>query len=302
MDKRYRDCWGKPLFGGQRAVSPRPPSEKAVRGAAWVARVLLCSCLTLLLFGSFPALAETKVERSEGEAYFPSEKNWVYHYTYAFPYLTGQDYTSALINDTYEMALDEMRQLVLPMFANSPDMRFDGKNEVTQDFSVVCNNGLLLSILQTKRQTRGSEGDILTLEPLTFDVSGMYAGESLTLRGVTLIQGGVDPAALEDADPGDYPALAHILDGSSGEMAQALLPLLYERFQSLQEEGVMAPALSQQDFEDAFSPENDFYTDENGNLVFFFPPMLMARPAFSSPTFSFSPGELDDLLAAYWGE
>ena len=21
--------WGKPLFGGQRAVSPRPPSEKA---------------------------------------------------------------------------------------------------------------------------------------------------------------------------------------------------------------------------------------------------------------------------------
>ena len=263
-------------------------------------RFLTVLCALLLL--AAPALAEVTVERMEGEAFFPNEKNWVYHFIYAYPRLTGDDYTTALINDTYEMALDEMVQLVLPMFANSPDMRYDGKNEISHNFSVTCNNGKLLSILQTKLQTRGEEGAILTLEPLTFDVSGMYAGESLTLRGVTLIQGGVDPTALEDADPGDYPALAHILDGSSGEMAQALLPLLYERFQALQEEGVMAPTLSQQDFEDAFSPENDFYTDENGNLVFFFPPMLMARPAFSSPTFSFSPGELDDLLAAYWGE
>ncbi|MBR4539145.1 MAG: hypothetical protein IKO52_09900 [Clostridia bacterium] len=27
-----KSLWGKPLFGGQRAVSPTPPSEKAIKG------------------------------------------------------------------------------------------------------------------------------------------------------------------------------------------------------------------------------------------------------------------------------
>ena len=87
------------------------------------------------------ALADLTVERNEGERYFPDENNWVYHFTYAYPKILGDDYTAALINDTYQMALDEMTNLVLPMFANTPDMRFDGKNEVWHDFAVTCNNG-----------------------------------------------------------------------------------------------------------------------------------------------------------------
>lgn len=258
--------------------------------------------LLVLLLAAVPALAGVTVERNEGEAYFPDEKNWVYHFTYAYPRLVGEDYTTALINDTYQMALDEMVQLVLPMFANAPDMRFDGKNEIAHDFFIQCNNGKLLSVVQTRRQTRGGEGEILTLEPLTFDVSGMYAGESLTLRGVTLIQGGVDPEKLEEASPADYPALAHILDGSSDEMAEALLPLLYKEFQALQASRVIADRWTEQDFEDEFAPTHDFYTDEEGNLVFFFPPTLMETPSFDVPAFFFTPAELDALLAQWWGE
>ncbi len=261
-------------------------------------RFLTALCALLLL--AAPALAEVTVERAEGEAYFPDEKNWVYHFSYAYPRLTGDDYTTALINDTYEMALDEMVQLVLPMFANSPDMRFDGKNEVIHDFTVTCNNGKLLSILQTKLQARGGAGDILTLEPLTFDVSGMYAGESLTLRGVTLILGGADPEKIEELEPEDVPALAHIIDGSSGEMAQALLPRLYAEFQSLQADGVIQDQWTFQDFEDECSPANNFYADDNGNLVFFFPPMMLSSPSFDVPAFAFTPQELDGILADLW--
>ena len=263
-----------------------------------VKRFLTALCALLLL--AVPALGEVTVERQEGEAYFPDEKNWVYHFTYAYPRLIGEDYTTALINDTYEMALDEMAQLVLPMFANSPDMRFDGKNEITHDFSVTCNNGKLLSILQTKAQTRGEEGAILTLEPLTFDVSGMYAGESLTLRGVTLILGGADPESLEDIVPEDVPALSHIIDGSSGEMAEALLPVLYAEFVALQASGVIQPQWTWEDFQEECSPANSFYADEQGKLVFFFPPMMLTAPSFDVPTFSFTPEALDGILAALW--
>ena len=261
-------------------------------------RFLTVLCALLLL--AVPALAEVTVDRMEGEAFFPNEKNWVYHFIYAYPRLTGDDYTTALINDTYEMALDEMVQLVLPMFANSPDMRYDGKNEISHNFSVTCNDGKLLSILQTKAQTRGGEGPILTLEPLTFDVSGMYAGESLTLRGVTLILGGADPEKLEELAPEDVPALAHIIDGSSTEMAEALMPRLYAEFQSLQADGIIQGQWTYEDFEDECSPANNFYADENGNLVFFFPPMMLKSPSFDVPLFSFTPEELDGILASLW--
>ena len=259
-----------------------------------VKRFLCLLAASLLLIS--PALGEMTVERREGERYYPSEKNWVYHFTYAYPHVGGDDYTAALISDTYEMALDEWAQLVLPMFANSPDMRYDGKNEVTHDFTVVCNNGKVLSILQTRIQTRGEDGPLYALDPLTFDVCGMYAGETLTLRGVTLIQAGVDGEMLEDAEPELYPEIAHIIDGSSDEMADALLPLLYEEFVRLQGSGVIAAHWTREDFEDEFNPAQDFYTDDQGRVVFFFQPTLLASPSFDVPVFPFTPAELDDVL------
>ncbi len=257
----------------------------------------LCLCAVSLLLAS-PALGEITVERREGEQYYPSEKNWVYHFTYAYPHVAGDDYTAALINDTYEMALDEWAKLVLPMFANSPDMRYDGKNEVTHDYTIMCNNGKVLSILQTRIPTRGEDGPLYALAPLTFDVGGMYAGETLTLRGVTLIQAGVDGSMLEDVEPELYPEIAHIIDGSSDEMAEALLPILYEEFLGLQEKGVIAAHWTREAFEDEFSPAQDFYTDDQGRIVFFFQPTLLFAPSFDVPVFPFTPAELDAILAS----
>ena len=261
-----------------------------------MAKRFLCFLAAFLLFAA-PALGEMTVERREGEKYYPQEKDWVYHFSYAYPHIAGDDYTSALINDTYEMALNEWAKLMLPMFANAPDMRYDGKNEVIHDFTVVCNNGRVLSILQTRLQTRGEEGSLYALEPLTFDVGGVYAGETLTLRGVTLIQAGVDGDLIEDAEPDMYPEVARVIDGSSDDMAYVLLPVLYECFLQLQEEGVIASHWTQEDFEDKFSPTQDFYTDEENRIVFFFPPALLNEPSFEVPVFPFTPAELNGILA-----
>ena len=257
----------------------------------------LIAALTALLLLATPALGEgLTVTRLEGEAYFPDEKNWVYHFSYAYPYVAGDDYTAAKINDTYQMGLDEMLHLVLPMFANAPDMRFDGHNEVAHDFSVLCNDGRLLSILQYRSQSMGQEGVKYVLDPLTIDVSGFYAGDALTLRGAALVQAGVDPAELEDVLPQDYPEIAALVDGSSSLLSEALLPVLYEEFAALQREGVVGGAWTEEDFEVEFSPARDFYANGQGEIVFFFPPMLLETPSFDVPSFAFTPAQLDALL------
>ena len=254
------------------------------------------AALAALLLIVLPALGELTVERTEGEAYFPNEQKWVYHFTYAYPHVAGEDYTAALINDTYQMALDEMTHLVLPMFANAADMRFDGRNEVNHDFEVTCNDGRLLSILLRRSQTMGAEGVRYSLEPLTFDVSGVFAGETLTLRGVVLVQAGVDPEELEEVLPQDYPGFAALIDGSSTMLGEALLPVLYREFTALQTAGTIAPQWTEEDFTLEFSPTRDFYANDRGEIVFFFPPQLMTEPSLDAPAFAFTPAQLEALL------
>ncbi len=243
------------------------------------------------------AFAELTVERNEGEMFFPDEKNWVYHFTYAYPIIIGDDYTAALINDTYQMALDEMTNLVLPMFANTPDMRFDGKNEVNHDFAVTCSNDKLLSIVQFRSQSMGEE-TVYSLEPLTFDVSGMYAGETLTLRGVILIQAGVDPEQLEDVRAEDYPDIARIIRGSSDSISKALLPALYAMFQE-HPQLMEAEKPSLEDFEIEFSPARDFAACPDGcSIAFYYPPMLASEGHWENTTVLLTPTEIEAILAA----
>ena len=243
------------------------------------------------------AFAELTVERNEGEMYFPDEKNWVYHFTYAYPKIIGDDYTAALINDTYQMALDEMTNLVLPMFANTPDMRFDGKNEVKHDFIVACNDGRLLSIVQFRSQSMGEE-TVYSLEPLTFDVQGQYAGETLTLRGVILIQAGVDPEQLEEATADEYPEIAHIINGSSSSIADALMPFLFDLF-CAHSDAPETEKPSYEDFEIAFSPARDFSAYNLDNCIaFYYSPMQASEADRGYTVIVLSPADIESILAA----
>ena len=244
------------------------------------------------------ALAELTVERNEGEMFFPDEKKWVYHFIYAYPKIVGDDYTAALINDTYQMALDEMTNLVLPMFANAPDMRFDGKNEVRHDFTVARNDGKLLSVVQFRSQTMGEE-TVYTLEPLTFDVNGMYAGETLTLRGVILILAGVDPEKLEDVQPEDYPEIAHIIKGSSSSIAEALAPALRDLFWSNLDVDTQSYEAFREAFETSFYAARDFAAYKEGDdIAFYLSPMLAPEQHRNNTMILLSPTEIEGIVAA----
>lgn len=229
-----------------------------------VLALLLLLCLSC-------ACAQTQVERLEGEAWFPSEKDWTYHFTYAYPRVLGEDYAAAAVSDAYAMVLDEQLNLMLPMISRAEDMRFDGKNEIAHDFSVTCNNGRFLSIVQYRTQQMGEETR-LAMEALVFDMAGEYLGETLTLRGVVMV--------------GD----------SSVQLGEALYPVLYKEFCALQEKGVMRSDIDEETFYLEFEPTRDFYADEDGNIVFFFPPLLLATPSFDVPTFPYTAEELSALL------
>ena len=232
----------------------------------------VCAVL-LLALALYTAGAEGyQVTDLEGEAWYPEEGAWTYHYTYVYPQLAADD-TDAVamtVNETFQLILDEMRNLAMPMFAAAPEMTEDGRVEVKQFYRVTCSTKRIFSVLLIKSETRGSEIR-WSIEPEVFDVGGDYPGQTLTLRGLVRV--------------GD----------SSDQLAEAVLPDLYARFQALQESGVCRADVTREAFYASTVPTLDFYADENENAVFFLQPELMCEPGADVPFFVYTPEELEAL-------
>ena len=237
-------------------------------------RVLSLLGILALLSGTAPAAAPYGVETLEGEEWYPSAENWTYHYIYSYPQLSAaeDDAVALLVNETLRMVLDEMRLLALPMFAASPNMTKDGPVTVTEKGRVMCNNGRFFSVLTVKSEEK-STGTVWSLESDTFDVGGDYPGETLTLRGVVMV------------------------GESSAQISAAVMPVLYAEFERLREEGVCRKDVTEEAFYDNVIPTLDFYADESGNAVFYFQPSLMCEPGEDVPVFTFTPAELEALIA-----
>ncbi|MBR6705725.1 MAG: hypothetical protein IKI84_03470 [Clostridia bacterium] len=238
-------------------------------------RMMACLCALMLMPVSFSAAAPYTVESLSGEDWYPSADDWTYHYIYSCPRIVcgDDDPVGLLINDTLQMILDEMRLLALPMFAESPEMTASGPVTVTEEGHVMCNNGRFFSVLTVKCEEKGS-GKTWSLESDTFDVSGDYPGETLTLRGVVMV------------------------GESSEQISSAVLPVLYEAFVELQAEGVCLPGIGWEEFCENVIPTLDFYADENGSAVFYFQPSLLCEPGEDVPVFTFTPAELEALVGA----
>lgn len=235
-----------------------------------VKKVIAFVCTLLLV--CVPALAEHAILPIENTEYYPAEEDWTYCYVYRIPQLeTGMtDVGAMMINETLVTVLDEMRELVLPMFAASEAMTQYGKVTILQDYQVTCNNDRFFSLVIT-REEQDDRGSFYTLESEVFDVGGEYMGETLTLRGVVMV------------------------GESSDQLGRAVLPVLYEKFVALQKEGVCLSSVTEEEFYQQCSPTLDFYADENGNAVFYLQPALMEVPSFDVPTFTFTPDELSAL-------
>ncbi len=220
------------------------------------------------------ASGELELSWTEGELRFPEGGEWTYRYEYRYPLPLGEDYAAGEIRHYFETAMSEMVNLVLPMYAADPDMSSGGRQTVRQEYSVTCSNDRIFSVLLRHRQTLEGRS-ILTLSSQVFAVSGQYAGDSLTLRG--LVGVGESSAQLADAVLLDISRLiaARLAAGEAGWNSGIDLDTL---------------ALD-------FYPESHFYADGEGNAVFYLQPGLL-REDDLEVTFVYSPRELDALLEA----
>lgn len=229
---------------------------------------LLCGCLLMMLSAS----AAIEYDWQEGEAWFPQEKDWTYHYAYRYPVAKGDSESAQAVNYYFDNALYEMTKLVLPMYAADPVMAAGQQHEFCQDYAVTCNSDDHFSFLMTQRQT--VEGrELVSLSSAVFALSGEYAGQTLTLRGLVQV--------------GD----------SSAQLAELVRRDIWRQIEARMTVGETAwkQGINLEKLTEEFYPENQFYADEKGRAVFYLQPGEF-RDDLEVVTFTYAPQDLLKLL------
>ena len=234
--------------------------------------ILILLLLAALPFAGYAGEAELQVTWTDIKQTFPEEGEAVYTYTCRYPALSGIPAAEG-INDFYRTTVSEMVELVLPMYANDEDMAFSGGNAFDQVYEITCNNGRYFSTRMLQKQILGDR-EIATVHSQVFDVSGAYAGEMLTLRGL-----------LEEVGE------------SSAQLADAIFEDIWQKIEK-QQADVASPWNQDLDKDTLgldFFPEEHFYADEEGRAVFYLQPGLF-RQDQEIVTFTYTAQEVLALL------
>ncbi len=234
-----------------------------IKRLAWI--------LTGLMLCIPSASAGLDVSWTEGEAWFPDQKDWVYHYTYTFPELAGDEILSEELNHYFDTAIGEMVKLVLPMF--SVDMPGEGANRISDRYEITCNNDEFFSFLLHRSQS-AADHEVYSLQSAVFAVSGPYKGDSLTLRG-----------------------LAREIGESSSQISEHVLPDIWRRIEERMRAGDpdIPKDMSLELLSADFFPETHFYADRDGNVSFYLQPGLLGDGT-DIPVFTYTSQELETLL------
>lgn len=229
--------------------------------------------LALALACAQALAAGTEVEFHQAEQDFMQGDKLIYRYACSYPQLKGESFAVEAVNHYYLAAVSEMTELVLPMYAADPDMAGDGNRVMKQAYEITCNNGAFFSTLM--RQQQGDVGaEQVSLSSQVFAMTGVYAGESLTLRG-----------------------LLGEIGESSDQLAAVVLKDIWRQIEpeiraanSPWDSRLTLEALSLD-----FFPQEHFYADGEGRAVFYLQPGLF-RSDGESPTYAYSAEDVLRLL------
>ncbi len=196
-----------------------------------------------------------------------------YSYSCKFPCIHEDNPVYENINQYYVLAVREMTDLLLPMYSKDPDMGRMPDNYIKQTYEVTCNNGRFFSTKMLQEQKLNDEIKH-TISSQVFDVSGEYAGETLTLRGL-----------LEEI-------------GDSSEQIAALV--LKDIWHKIERDMKNADShwendLSFEKLELDFFPQEHFYADEENRVVFYLQPNIFRTDA-EIITFSYSKQDIQKLI------
>lgn len=144
------------------------------------------------------------------------------------------------------------------------------------DYEITSGDSRYLSVL-LRFQSEGGMGLSETVYADTFSLDGIYAGEKITLSQLL----GMEEMAEE-----------HL-----SETVCSLIWLIVER-DSLNAEGDYPEGVTMEDVTLAINPQQDFYIDQDGNVVFYIQAGELAGEIAGILTFPFAPAELMGALSA----
>jgi len=179
-------------------------------------------------------------------------------FSYRLPQFESDDERAALINAYYQA------------YASNG---FDGAvtdASVYVDYEMASPEGRYLSVL-LRFQSEGGMGLAETIHADTFALDGIYAGQRLSLSQLL---------GMEDIGE-DY----------LSETVYSLIWLIVER-DSLNAEGDYPEGITMEDVTAAINPQEDFYIDQDGNVVFYIQAGELAGEIAGILTFPFAPAEL----------
>lgn len=223
-------------------------------------------------------------ENLSGTACWPEgadESSAQYVYRYSYPRVAGDDETADMINQFYNYLVDDALAFAVPMAAESLD------NPEVQAYTTIlseitCNNDDWFSVKVTTESFMGAATSTIVAGH-TFARQGDKTGSVTSLPYML---------GILDADESD----TWMQDRQTSKADELVRRLIWDIIQEQLSSGAVAyyDDLTYETFEANFYPEEDFFLDADGNLVFFVQEAVVAPAAEGVLFFPFTLEELLD--------
>ena len=222
---------------------------------------LLLLLLTLALL-PLPTLAEapfTFADDITGMYTWPegsSEADASYVYRYTYPQIAGDSTLALNINQVFQYDADDALAFECPMYASDHPAEL-GQMRVDLTYEITHQSSEALSVRIDKTVTVG-ESVSRTVKAYTFKLTGSMAGTVTSL-----------PYLLELVT--DDSADEWLIDRQIAKADACVRDMVWTLIEEDMDkpDSQIDPDRAEEEFENAFYPEEDFYLDAEGNFVFF---------------------------------
>jgi hypothetical protein len=247
---------------------------------------VLCTALALLLCAAGASAQVVPQDNTlRAEIYYPqgsTADTAAFVFRYRLPQYATDQLCHEALNRYFTGYVAELTDVVIPAAVDALDTlpaAGEPAYYVDMDYRTTENTADRLSVLLVSQQFLGNTL-IETWESVVFALSGMYAGQPMTLsQAMGLEQDETDPVE-------DY----------ASELVYGLVWQIVEYEISAMQKAYF-PDLTEAEFRSAFTPQDDFYFDEDGNFVFFVQSGTIAGEVEGVLTYPFSMAELLSAVA-----
>ena len=243
-------------------------------------RILCIASLLLLIVANAAALPAPQAAPLRGEVYSPqgsTAQTASYVFRYSLPQFPQTQPQAAALNRWFASYAADIGTVLVPQVLSTVDtLPAAGEPEyyTDMDYRITASTGDHVSVLLVSQQFLGNTL-LEKWSACVFALNGMYAGQALSLSQAMGLEQTVGEQATDTASELVYGLVWQIVEYEIGTMQKAYFP-----------------DLSEEDLRRVFTPQHDFYLDEDDNFVFFIPAGTIAGEVEGVLTYPFSLAEL----------